>query len=278
MLRILSHGGGVQTTVAALMHARGELPPIDAAIFADTKEEPRAVYRQLAWVEQEVARSKYPFLIHRVSRGNLWAAASTVRTTRDGQRKYIATSMPLYFRGADGSEGIGRRQCTEEFKIRPIIAKARELLDRRRKHIPASDGVLVEMLMGFTVDEIYRVKQSPIPWISKRHELIDAGLSRADCYAWAERRGYPELVGSACKFCPNRTDRGALEPDELAETIERELILQDGYAQTAIRKVPYLSEARIPLSQLRHSAERRRKMAEQQMNLFINDCSGGCGV
>jgi hypothetical protein len=40
-LRILSLGAGVQSSTLALMIEQGELPAIDAAIFADVKGEPK---------------------------------------------------------------------------------------------------------------------------------------------------------------------------------------------------------------------------------------------
>ena len=36
-MRILSLGAGVQSSTLALMIARGQLPPIDGAIFADVQ-------------------------------------------------------------------------------------------------------------------------------------------------------------------------------------------------------------------------------------------------
>lgn len=53
MPRVLSLGAGVQSSVLLLMSARGLLPRLDAAVFADTKWEPRAVYEHLGWLEAE---------------------------------------------------------------------------------------------------------------------------------------------------------------------------------------------------------------------------------
>ena len=50
----LSLGAGVQSTVVAFMSARGELPPLTAAIFADTGWEPSAIYRHLDWMETQL--------------------------------------------------------------------------------------------------------------------------------------------------------------------------------------------------------------------------------
>ncbi len=50
-LRVLSLGAGVQSTTLALMIEKGEIPMVDAAIFADTGAEPKAVYDHLDWLE-----------------------------------------------------------------------------------------------------------------------------------------------------------------------------------------------------------------------------------
>lgn len=49
-LRVLSLGAGVQSTAVLLMSATGELPKLDAAVFADTQWEPKAVYEHLEWL------------------------------------------------------------------------------------------------------------------------------------------------------------------------------------------------------------------------------------
>ena len=42
-LRILSLGAGVQSSTLALMIEKGEIPMVDAAIFADVGAEPKKV-------------------------------------------------------------------------------------------------------------------------------------------------------------------------------------------------------------------------------------------
>jgi len=63
MLEVISLGAGVQSTVMALMAAKGELSPMpDCAIFADTKFEPKGVYTHLDWLEKQL-----PFPTYRVT-------------------------------------------------------------------------------------------------------------------------------------------------------------------------------------------------------------------
>jgi hypothetical protein len=48
---ILNLGAGVQSTALYLLSMDGQVPKFDAAIFADTKAEPGAVYKHLKWLQ-----------------------------------------------------------------------------------------------------------------------------------------------------------------------------------------------------------------------------------
>jgi hypothetical protein len=48
---VLNLGAGVQSTTSYLMYLLGKIEPrIECAIFADTGEEPAAIYRHLDWL------------------------------------------------------------------------------------------------------------------------------------------------------------------------------------------------------------------------------------
>jgi hypothetical protein len=50
-IHVLNLGAGVQSTTLYLMFALGHMPkPLDYAVFADTGDEPAAVYRHLEWL------------------------------------------------------------------------------------------------------------------------------------------------------------------------------------------------------------------------------------
>jgi 3'-phosphoadenosine 5'-phosphosulfate sulfotransferase (PAPS reductase)/FAD synthetase len=51
-LTVISLGAGVQSSTMALMAADGELPKPDCAIFADTGNEPKAVYTYLDFLKK----------------------------------------------------------------------------------------------------------------------------------------------------------------------------------------------------------------------------------
>lgn len=120
-IRVISLGAGVQSTTMLLMAEAGEITPRpDAAIFADTGWEPRAVYEHLSRLE---ASSSIP--IYRVSAGNL--RTQLLEGVGLTSTKRFVT-IPFHLRNLDGEKGMGRRQCTKEYKIEPIERKLRELL------------------------------------------------------------------------------------------------------------------------------------------------------
>lgn len=273
MLRVLSLGGGVQSGTTAIRIAKGLVPMVDCAIFADTKHESAATYAYLDWIESQV-----PFPIHRVSKGDLWKAATRVRRTRDGERTYIETAIPAFLVNGE-SLGKGQRHCTVDFKIDPINAKVRQLLGRKR--VGKNSGVLAQMLIGISTDEYIRMKPNRLHWIESQFPLMEAGMSRADCLHWMEQNGYPLPPRSACTFCPHRSDEAWLDLTkvEFADAAKKEKQLQVAYASTTeIESVPYLHESRKLLTAVKLDPRKRRKMAAEQRNMFINDCSGMCGV
>ena len=127
-IHLISLGAGVQSSCMALMAAHGLIQPHPvAAIFADTQAEPASIYRWLDQLEAMIAQAPHPFPVHRVTRGDLAKAALDMRTTKDG-RKFTKTDIPYFTLSAAGQQGqVPQRACTADYKIKPILRKAREL-------------------------------------------------------------------------------------------------------------------------------------------------------
>jgi len=195
---VLSLGAGVQSSTLLLLSIRGELPPLDAAIFADTGFEPRAVYDHLVWLGGIAEAAGVP--LYRVSRGNI--RADVLRSVAEGTR---CASLPFFVEGASGDAAVIWRQCTDEYKLRAIRAHLRRLVGLMPGEV-AGSRVHVEQWVGISADEIARVRQSREHWITLRYPLIfdlRPAWNRADCVAWL-RREYPEhpVPRSACIGCP----------------------------------------------------------------------------
>ena len=193
----ISLGAGVQSSVMYLLALEGRIRPCpEAAIFADTQWEPDAVYSHLDWLEG-VGGSRIP--IHRVSAGDI-RANEMAGVNSSGHR---FTTMPLFTK----PKGMGLRNCTYQYKIRPIRNKVKELLGYRPGEAVRSAGkVCAVQWLGITVDEAQRMKMNRALWWRNEYPLIDLGMTRQDCLVWFAKR-FPErsLPRSACIACPYRS-------------------------------------------------------------------------
>jgi hypothetical protein len=248
-LRIISLGAGVQSTTLALMAMHGEFgPQPDCAIFADTQWEPRAVYAHLDWLGQTL-----PFPVHRVTQGNLREAV-----TSGG-----FSSVPFYTQ-----TGLGPRQCTYQYKLRPIHRKVRELLGGKTPKGGA------EMWIGISSDEMIRMKDSRVKYMVNRWPLVERRISRNDCLRWLERQGYSIPHRSACLGCPFKRDSEwrALRDgprDEWDATVEADELIRSEGRKTA----QYMHRSCEPLSQVDLSTPEDHG----QLN-FLSECEGMCGI
>ena len=315
-LIVLSLGAGVQSSTLALIAAAGEfdLPAPDAAIFADTQDEPADVYRWLDWLEP---RLTYP--LHRVTAGSLSADALAVHVNQKTGRTYYANRIPAFVRSPGRSEaGKISRQCTRDFKIFPIERRVRELVgaDRlrawRKKHrdslrlIAAHEkekraarrekrtcrtsrpfdawatvqaDALVIQWIGISRDEIERAKPSRVPWIRHEWPLIfgDAAMRRADCLRWMEQRGFPRPPRSACIYCPFKSNAEWRRlRDESPVEFEAAAVFEEGLQRVPgkLRGLPFLHRSLVPLRDVDLSTEAERG----QDDLFGQECEGMCGV
>lgn len=257
-LRVLSLGAGVQSSVMALLAARGEIGPMpDTAIFADTQWEPQSVYDHLDWLETQL-----PFPVHRVTAGNIRDGIMAA-TNSTGQR---FASVPWYV-----PNGIGRRQCTREYKIEPIQREVRRLLGFEKGQ--RIDGVIAEQWIGISTDEIVRMKDARVKWIQHRWPLIELRWNRAQCIAWFNRE-YPgrTLGKSSCIGCPFHSDRHWIDmkqndPDAWADAVE-----VDNQLRTH-GKDEYMHRSLVPLQDVDFG-----KWEDQLDFGFLEECEGMCGV
>lgn len=255
-MNILSLGAGVQSSTLALMAAKGEIGPMpDAAIFADTGWEPKHVQEYLDWLETQL-----PFPVYRVMHKDGLLA------DLQGNRRFA--SVPFFT--ADG--GLGRRQCTAEFKLKPIRKKMRELLGYApRKRIPEN---LATCWIGISMDESIRMKPSWDKWIKNRWPLIELGMTRLHCLEWMDKNGYPMPPKSSCLGCPFHSDKHWAEmktgdPEEWQHTIEMDRFIR---TRSKGMQQQFMHRSRRPLDQVDFSA------ITNQVDMFANECEGMCGV
>lgn len=261
---VISLGAGVQSTTMLLMAARGYIAPKPQyAIFADTGWEPRAVYEHLEWLEEEASR--YGIKVIRVSKGNI---RDDLYAYLRGERKRYP-SMPFYLGSNEihRPEGRAWRQCTKEYKLVPIRQEVRRLM-KQEGHSKAT------IWIGISWDEVQRAKPAKEKYITHRWPLIELQMDRELCILWLQEHGYPLPPKSSCIGCPFHDDRMWLDmkrnrPEEWAEAVDFDKAIRN---LPGFKKTPYLHRSCVPLD------EANLQEDQGELNLFINECEGYCGV
>lgn len=271
MFRILSLGAGVQSSTLALMIAHGEIPMVDAAIFADTQWEPKGVYDWLDWLE-----TKLPYPVYRVTEGNLRQnivdkQGSSQKQKDSGLR---VASVPWHMLTPSGERAMGMRQCTAEYKLRPLRRKTRELVGLAPRQ--RSKTVLVEMLIGISLDEVMRAKPNRDRYAVSVFPLIDLGMSRWDCLQWMKRNGYPQPPKSSCIGCPFHSDHEwrsiKADPESWADAVMLDKVIRE--PKRGMRSQQFMHRSCVPLDEVDFSTA----ADHGQVDMFINECEGMCGV
>lgn len=270
MKTVLSLGAGVQSSTLALMAEHGEIEKPDAAIFADTGAEPNQVYTWLAWLD-----TKLSFPVYRVSAGDLTNDIGAKRL----RGKFRKIPIPAFAVVNGKVTGMINRSCTYDYKIVPIRRKVRELLGIAGKR--SGDQVLVRQLIGISLDEAHRMKDSGEPWVQNCYPLVERRITRDDCIKWMKSHGYPEPPKSSCVFCPFHSDRQwkNLDADgwDLAIRVD-ERLREAPPAEYRTTGTMFLHRSGRPLTEVRA----RLALPEAQLDLFKdgfgNECEGVCGV
>lgn len=270
-LRVLSLGAGVQSSTLALMIEQNLIPPVDCAIFSDTQAEPKAVYEWLDWLE-----SKLSYPVYRVTWRNL---KQDVLDAAKGE--YKAFTIPFFTKNkTTGKKKMLMRQCTNDYKVRPITQKVRELIglqkgEKRKK------GTRVEMLMGISMDEIFRVKENRVKYIFNEYPLVDKKMRREDCVQWMKENNFPEPPRSACTFCPFHNDKEWLHikknEEEWKEVLAIDKAIRDQERFKNNKKTDYsqdqyfLHRTAQPLDEVDFNKN------DKQIDFFNEECTGFCG-
>lgn len=240
----------MQSTAIALLVIDDVLPKPDVAIFADTGWEPAQVYAQVDRLAAVYAEAGITF--HRVSNGHLR------RDAIDPDYRYA--SIPWFIRNPNGSEGMGRRQCTSEYKLAPIKRKIRELLGAKPPHYRrVPKGRVAEQWVGFSTDEVSRANRRKdsqgVQYLTTRYPLLDLGMSRSDCETYLAEKGWGDTVKSACIGCPfhgNRQWRDLRDhhPEEWADAVAFDAAIRKGGSRgLPLNGEAFLHRSRVPLAE-----------------------------
>lgn len=231
-LRIISYGGGVQSSALIVLAVQGRLDetmggPVDAALFSnvgDDSEHPKTLeyvrevmtpwaaehglpVHELQRVPQRGVDKGRPVTLHQI-------------LTRDGSR-----SIPIPMRMPD-TGAPGTRSCTADFKIRVV--------SRWLKEHGATEDDPASVAIGISTDEWHRAnsRKGTEPVERMVYPLLDLGLSRNDCMNVIRDAGLPVPPKSSCYFCPFHSpaywsEMRRDEPDLFAKAQQLEDLLNE---------------------------------------------------
>lgn len=217
---VLSLGAGVNST--ALLHVLlDEQMPLDEVVLADTGAEKPETYEYIEkWIKPFLAEKGVPYTV-------------------------VKPKTQLIERCLHGHKVPDRhfRWSTRDMKINPI---KKYLKPRKPVHV----------YLGICYDEIHRVKDSRIDWITNSWPLVDKRITRQDCVDILRRKGWEIPVKSGCFFCPFQGKKDwfwlwKTHPDlfELSKKIERNgskypnFALVDGTLEKLEKTFPALFKA-----------------------------------
>lgn len=179
-----SYGGGTQSAAIAVLIAQGRLPKPEISVMADTGRE---------------ATETWDYL-----KNNIQPLLDSVGVTIEIAPRSLAT-VDLY--DAKGTllipvftaEGKFRTFCSDKWKA----AVVKRYL-RKKGYGPKNP---VKSWLGFSLDEINRVKESNTDWQELAWPLlfdISPAFTRRDCRDLVLSVGLPEPPKSSCWMCPHR--------------------------------------------------------------------------
>ena len=325
-LTYISLGAGVQSSALYVLSALGQrgVPRADVAVFADTGDEPAYVYEQLEKLG-EWGRRNGGAPIHIVEEGSgslsevmrlrwvpipafTWLPESPTAHLADdeapdvidvGRTDLLVRQAPderTRGRRRRNREGMLRRQCTKEFKVVPIQRFIKEMMLGVPRGHPVKQRV--RSMMGFSSEEVFRMKPSREKWIDSAYPLVDARLYRPHCIRIVEDAGLGTPRKSACVFCPYHSDRywaemkygdpksfeKSVAVDEMIRSAasRAQLYQSDGKAEASLRvPVPGRSKDGIDADEIfvhRSCTPLKDVQFGDQPSLWGEECEGHCGV
>jgi hypothetical protein len=184
---VISYGGGVQSTaLVVLAMQRGW--QIDEVVHVDLLDAESPATREYVEYFRRWLRETHQ--------------RDITLLTRDlyGDMLTNPAFTPAPWRAADGSFML-KRQCTRQYKVEPI---RRYLYDRYKRE-------QIRLMLGISVDEFHRMRESGAKRIENVYPLVDERLTRQDCRAILERAGLTPPPKSSCWFCPYRSAHSQAE-------------------------------------------------------------------
>lgn len=219
MKRVVSYGGGTNSTAMLIGMVGGREPAPHAILFADTGGELPSTYAYLALFSDWLDAHRYPRI------------TVVQKVTREG--KTLTLEENCLQQRMLPSVAYGYKSCSQKYKIQPQDKWCNNDPDLRFEW---ASGRKVTKFIGFDADEANRARNFSDRKYEYRYPLIEWDWGREECREAIARAGLPQPGKSSCFFCPNMRpgeirELQRTEPDLFA----RALTLETNAALTSIQ-------------------------------------------
>lgn len=274
-LTVLNYSGGKQSSCLLWMILLGYLPQPENLIVlnADPGMEDPRTYEYLdnmfSYCDQEGIDA------WTVDGPDLYEDIVTL----DETDKDRFDNPPYWTKDEEGSTGRLRQKCTQVYKIAPMDRAIRRVLEERfdisQKSKRLGDGI-VEKWIGFSFDEVERVKPPEQKYIRFRYPLIEKGMASSDVIDFFFDHGLAVPPRSVCNACfANDLDRFQdmyeNRPEAWKQAVNVDESVRD-LSQIGVEDDVYVSHAAEPLKQL---AENDFETTDDDENLEERSCDSG---
>lgn len=254
-IQFWSNGGGTQSAAIAALVIQRRLPKPDLIAISDTERERSSVW---AYQEEilEPALKKAGLEIHRIRKSE-FAKEDLWENWGNPDKPQIL--IPVFIN--NDTQGRLNAYCSDRWK--------KSVMQRwlRSKGVTSCD-----CWIGYSIDEMRRVRVSKQQWYRYRYPLIfDVPMRRGECLRLIEEMGWPEPPKSACWMCPNRDDEQWLDmrvnwPEDFSRAVQFERDMQtkrsDFFLHRSLRPLDTVDFTTTQKTMFRGNGE--------------NDCSEGC--
>jgi hypothetical protein len=319
-INVLSWGGGTQSTALMLLMLEGKVKDennkpieLDYIIFSDTGDESQMIYAQVFKIQKyiedtygkEIVITKktktpkeLPEMIDIIKGGSLTSQYKSSEYADLYQEQVLfymgiidqANLVPSWVINKNGELGkMMGRNCTVEYKIVQIMKELRILENLSRfdktKH-------KVNMFIGFSSDEISRVKPSPQSYIVNKFPLVDLNLTKIQCIDYVKEKLGFKPKSSVCNICYANTFDTVYDIYLNDQTSWQKLLLLDEVMKNKQQKkikadevylFHWQAKMRKRLLDIDMQAEHSRRHKYNQLSIYdvMEDeeqmaCMGGC--
>lgn len=250
LITVLNFSGGKQSSALLWMVLRGDIE-VDKENFhilnADPGMENSKTYEYVSMMREEANKSGFEIIT--VEGPNLY---KDLVTLNDTDKKRI--DNPPFWTEPSGRLTQG---CTYFYKIAPMDREIRRILERDHD-ISAKSGHIGENIVckwiGFSYDEVERVKPAEQKYVYFEYPLIDMGYTKHDVLSYFHKNNLPVPPRSVCNACfanglMTFADMWENRPDDWVQAVEVDEAIRD-LSQVGIEKKCYVSKTRIPLKML----------------------------